>query len=39
MWEELHWGKRQTMGRETQETQSKLGSRSLGKIQTDIAPV
>jgi hypothetical protein len=37
MWQELYWGRRQTVGLETQATQVKLGSKSLGKIQTSTA--
>jgi hypothetical protein len=37
MWQELQWGNRQTMRRETQGTHAKLGSRSPGKIQTSTA--
>jgi hypothetical protein len=37
MWQELYWGRWQTMGLETQGTQVKLGSNSLGKIQTSTA--
>jgi hypothetical protein len=31
MWQELHGGNRQTVGRETRGTQTKLGSRLNGK--------
>ena len=34
MWQGLNWGNRQTVGRESQGTQTNLGSKSLGKIQT-----
>ena len=34
MWQELHAGNWQTVGRETEGTPAKLGSLSLGKIQT-----
>jgi len=37
MWQGLNWGNRQTVGRESQGTQTNLGSKSLGKIQTSTA--
>ena len=37
MWQELQWANKQTVGRETEGTQAKLESRSLGNIQTSTA--